>query len=483
MRLRRKPFSRSVQLNIIRAISIASLSLVLFVGRSPVPAAEVPLGESAALHDTATPILTFTRELLPNGLTLIVQPNSSSDVVGMEVVSRVGTRQEDPSRAGVAALTLRVMTEGTRSWKGPTLRGWFEDRGSSLDARAHPDYSEIGAAVVSSHWPEMSRIFASLVSEASLTPESVTAAQAAMLMEENSAGRNEETATYADLRTLLSGGTAYGRSESGSASTLSSLGAADVAIFYRRQFSPSNLVVVVSGNVKPEEASKTLRTLFGPLQAESLVVPAVVPAAVVREPSSLVTAGYGDEAWIMVGYPTPGVLDNDYAAATVLNAVIGGSNSGILTSHFRDQAGVYESGSFLQPFAYQTHIAGYVRADPLQWDQQRQKMRPLVDRYQKDIAAIFDSLQKNGATAEQVAIARQFVIGEYLRAHERSRARAGYLGWYEAIGLGAGFDDQFLQKVKEVTPEAVNRLAARCFVPPHGATVVMFPRPRTEDGQ
>ncbi|MDQ2732932.1 MAG: insulinase family protein, partial [Armatimonadota bacterium] len=393
MRRYHKLFHPDGRAKVVHILSTASLCLICLTGREPAPAAEPAVGDAATLPDTAGSAPSFTREVLPNGLTIIVQANSSSDVVGMEIVSRVGTRQEEGSRAGVAALTVRVMEEGTRSWKGPALRGWFEDRGSSIEARVHPDYSEIGAAVVSSQWPDMARIFSSLVNEALLAPESISTMQAAMINEESSAAGNEEAAAYADLRTLLSGGTAYGRSESGSAATLANLGPADVTAFYRRLVNPSNLVVVLAGNVKAEDGARTLRTLFSPLQAETTVYPPLLPAAVVREPTSLVTAGSGDAAWIMVGYPTPGVLDKDYATATVLNAVIGGSNSGLLTSHFRDQAGVYESGSFLQPFAYQTHIAGYVRADPLQWDQQAQKMRPLVDKFQKDIAAIFDGLQ------------------------------------------------------------------------------------------
>ena len=464
---------------------------MLLVLSTPDAAAADVAGEAEVMATAvALPILSpappsapLGREVLPNGVTIIVRPNSFSNVVGMELVSRFGTRFEEPAESGLANLTLRCVLDGTSTRSRDALHSWFEDRGSSLQGQSHPDYSEIGTSVMAPDFVEMARIMADLAQDAALTPAIFTAEHNEVLRQIGSSTRDEQGAAYSSLRTLLADSTAYGRSEAGLVATVSTLSSDDVHAFYLKLFAPQELVVVVSGAVPLADTLKLLRGLFAGIPARTVSPPPQGIHTVVHEPSSMVTAGYGDEAWIMLGYLTPGVRDPDYAAAAVLNAIIGGENSGLLPSLFRNQNGVYESGSFVQPFAYQTHIVAYVRADPILWDQERQKMRPVVDEFYRQMKGIFDGIREHGVTDSQVRAGREFLKGQYMRARERNRECAGYLGWYEAIGLGAGFDERFLKEVDAVSAREVNRLAATCLGSMQAAAVVMLPRPRAEDAQ
>jgi zinc protease len=220
-----------------------------------------------------------------------------------------------------------------------------------------------------------------------------------------------------------------------------------------------------------------LRALFESIPRSHLLAAPPEASTAVTEPSTMVLAGAGNESWVMVGFLMPGIRDADYPAAAVLNAIIG-ADSGILTSLFRERSGVYDSGTFLQPFASEAHIVGYVRADPLLWDQKQQKMRPLVADFQRQMLSIFTALHDHGATAAQLEFGKQYAVGQYLRAREHNRDEAGYLGWYEAIGLGAAFDFRFVQEIRGVTLEQINHVARDYFQAP--ASVVIFPMPVVE---
>jgi len=165
----------------------------------------------------------------------------------------------------------------------------------------------------------------------------------------------------------------------------------------------------------------------------------------------------------------------------VLNAMLGGSNSGSLTSLLRDRNGVYDSGSFLQPFSSQGQIVGYVRADPLLWDNAKGKTRPVVDDLTGQLLGVFQGLGARGANENAVRTAREYVVGQYLQSHAHNRAYAGYLAWYEAVGRGAAYDQQFLARVQKVTAQEVTALARRLFKPGAEAVVVTLPRPRADE--
>ena len=425
----------------------------------------------------------FEKETLADGVTLIVRPNPTSNVVGIEIVSRIGTRYEEPGQAGLTTLTLRTMLAGAGSLTRQSIKDWFEERGSSIDVKAHPDYSEVGTAVVAPDFPGAVRIMASLAREATLSSENVQIEQQAVLDQIRSTNQDEESEAYESLRSLLAGSSAYGRPETGYMATIIGLSQADVLREYHLLFGPRQMIVSVSGNVDPGSTMDLLRDLFGkmPDQPDPPKPQAFHPAP--PERGSLVTAGYGDEAWIMVGFSMPGVRDEDYAAASVLNAVIGGANSGLVPTLLRDKGGVYDSGSFLQPFGPETHIVAYVRAEPLLWDDQAQKMQPVVDEFQKDLAAVFAGVCEKGITPDQLKMGQEFVRGSYLRAHEHNKSCAGYLGWYEALGLGADFDRHFLDQLHKVTLDQVNRVARERFQAALGVTVIMFPRASAGDAQ
>ena len=128
-----------------RALAADSITAHKVDGRGLQSATAIDLG----------PLGKAYRETLSNGVVLIVRPNASSNVVGMDVASRVGTRYEGVGQSGLATLTLKMAMQGAGNQDADAIQGWFEDRGASLLVRAHPDYSEIGSAIAAPDFPGM----------------------------------------------------------------------------------------------------------------------------------------------------------------------------------------------------------------------------------------------------------------------------------------------------------------------------------------
>ena len=60
-------------------------------------------------------MIPYTRKTLPNGLTVVVNRDRTSKLAAVNILYRVGARNENPARTGFAHLFEHLMFRGTRA--------------------------------------------------------------------------------------------------------------------------------------------------------------------------------------------------------------------------------------------------------------------------------------------------------------------------------------------------------------------------------
>ena len=85
----------------------------------------------------------------------------------------------------------------------------------------------------------------------------------------------------------------------------------------------------------------------------------------------------------------------------------------------------------------------------------------------------------DGATAEELAQTKQFLIGSIPRTLETNSGIASFLQSEEQFGLGLDYDRRLADDIRAVTLEQVREAAAELLHPDRAAVVVAGP-PRTE---
>src|SRR2546427_12949892 len=73
------------------------------------------------------------REVLPNGIVLLVAERPAIPIVAVRVFSRAGAVFDPADRAGLANLTGELITRGTAKHTGPELDSAIEFVGGSLE--------------------------------------------------------------------------------------------------------------------------------------------------------------------------------------------------------------------------------------------------------------------------------------------------------------------------------------------------------------
>ena len=207
-------------------------------------------------------MISFDRYVLENGLRLIVHEDQSSPMVAVNVVYDVGSRDEDPSKTGFAHLFEHLMFGG--SVNVPDFDGPIQNAGGENNAFTNTDmtnfYNVLPAVnMETALWLESDRMQQLAFSQKALN------IQKKVVIEEFK--ETCLTEPYGDiwhhLSELVYENHSYRWPTIGK--TLSHIEDAqleDVVHFFKKHYTPSNAILVISGNMKSKNAYDLVRKWF-----------------------------------------------------------------------------------------------------------------------------------------------------------------------------------------------------------------------------
>jgi zinc protease len=414
------------------------VALAWWPGRSPLAAA--PLAH---------------REILPNGIVLLVAERPAVPIVAVRVLMRAGAVHDPVDRGGLANLTGAVVTRGTAKRTGPELDSAIEFVGGSIEAGAGRDTLTVS---MTTQKKDMT-LGLDLVSEVVLTPafpdaevtRKVSEIQAAIKRSEEDPG----TVASRALGKLVFQGHPYGRPVEGTRESVGKLTREDVVKFYREYARPDTTVIAVVGAVTVDEARREIMARFGSWARPSTQLPTVPLATVSVTGREETVKRELTQATIMFGRQAILQTDPDYFPLAVASYVLGGGSASRLYTRVREESGLaYSVYSWVSPWRHGASFA--VSA------QTRTAEVPKV------IAMIREELARMGrgpVADRELALAKQYLIGSFPLRLDTSGKVADFLVAVEDRGLGLDYADRYKERIGKVTAADVQRVAAKFFTP------------------
>jgi zinc protease len=293
----------------------------------------------STLHPTVT--------LLPNGLTLIVQPEDVSDTVGVFGHIRNRPETEEPhGEEGVSQVLERLLPFGTEHLG----RLAFEQALDAIGARAHAG-TDFAVQSLAEHFDRAIELLA----DNELHPALPQAAFEIMRNQvaQGVAARNTSPGflTQHSLRVALFPADDPSL-RMATPQTVSALTLAGVRSYYSRVFRPDLTTIVIIGRITPEAARAAVDKYFGPWRAQGPAPPTELPTAPANRPGNIAVPDSSrvQDRVILAQTLALRRTDPDYYPLALGNAVLGGSFYATrLSIDLRKNAGlVYGVESVLQ---------------------------------------------------------------------------------------------------------------------------------------
>lgn len=405
------------------------------------------------------------RRRLDNGLEVLVAENHAFPVATLDLILPSGALAETDARAGTASLAAGLLESGAGARDAAGIAEAVDVLGLALETGASWDTTLAGFTALTSRLEPGMEILADLVLRPTFPDREVE-----RIRDERLAAltqRRADPSSVADelvTHYTFPDGHPFGRRLAGTGSTLPSLGRGDVQAFHDAFYVPEGAWLCAAGDVTVDQVAALAERWFGgwrgappPVRApeapnrfgETTIVVADRPGSVQSE----VRVGH-------VGIPRTA---DDFFAATVMNAILGGVFASRLNMNLRERLGYTYGAS--SSWGLRRLNGTFTISSAIQSD----KTAHAVSEMLRDMR----DLQETLAPAEEVSDAAGYLAGIFPLQLQTTDGLAGRVSTLAVYGLPNDYFDHYRDGLLAVTPEDVREAARRRLMPDRAAVVVV----------
>jgi len=219
----------------------------------------------AFAKDGKEEVTTFT---LDNGMDVVVVEDRRAPVVQHMVWYRVGSADEPAGTSGIAHFLEHLMFKGTDTLSPGEFSATVAANGGNDNAFTSYDYTAYFQRVAADRLELMMQMESDRMRNLRLTQEDVDTERGVILEERNQRTDNDPRALFGEQMNAaqyLSLG--YGVPIIGWRHEMETLDMEDALSFYETHYAPNNAILVVTGDVEPEEVRKLAETYYGVIPA------------------------------------------------------------------------------------------------------------------------------------------------------------------------------------------------------------------------
>ena len=408
------------------------------------------------------------REVLPNGMRLIIQEHRAAATVAIHLWAGVGGRDEAVGERGFSHFAEHMLFKGTETRPRGFVESDVEAVGGRTNAGTSNDYTFYYLLLPATRTKTGIALMADMVINSVFDPTELARERDVVFEEVRLNEDNPRSSLGRQLYALLYEGHPYGRSVLGDAGDLRGATQATLRGYYKRHYVPENMTLVVVGPVDPAEIRAAAIAAFGAIPRAAYTrqaLPAPAPLDGVRtrsveRPERQTQLGL---AWLAppLGHP-------DMPAVDVLSHILGGSRTSRLNQALREKARLV-SGISGWYGALQGAGAVGVTAQLESGDQ---------EAVERGILAEIRRIQADGVTSEELA--RSITASEAQREFSRETVEGLALAYGRAeTTWSLEAERAYLDQVRAVTGAQVQE-AARRYLTDSYARLAFVPRGRAQ---
>jgi zinc protease len=437
-------------------ISLCLLCLVWAVAPAAAATDEAPPAAAEEAPLIAPEAVRFT---LANGLEVVAIPDRRAPVVTHMIWYRVGAADEARGESGIAHFLEHLLFKGTDEHPEGAFSRIVAEIGGEENAFTSSDYTAYYQRVAREHLALMMRLEADRMANLTLTEEEVATERDVVVEERLEVVENDpEGLLHEAIGAALFRNHPYGRPVIGWMHEIEALDRYTAIAFYRRYYAPNNALLIVAGDVSPEEVRQLAEATYGEVPASPERVRAARPAEPPQVGPRSVTLRDEKvgEPLVQRVYAVPSsrtAAPGEAEALTVLADILGRGKS----SRFNDRL-VRGDGMAVQAGAhYSSEAVDQGQFSVFAVPKDGVELRRLEAELDRAIA----ELQQDGVSELELERAKRSVVAEAVYAQDSQETLAQTFG--AAMIVGSAFEEvqTWPRRIQRVTAADVLAVARR----------------------
>jgi len=416
---------------------------------------------------------------LDNGLKLIVKEDHRAPVVVSQVWYKVGASYEYDGITGVSHVLEHMMFKGTDAHPPGEFSRIIAANGGNENAFTSANYTAYFQNLEQSRLPVSFELEADRMRNLHLQEEEFRK-EIKVVMEERRLRTEDKPAalTYEQFNAAAFTSSSARIPTIGWMNDLENMQLEDLQAWYERWYAPNNAIVVVAGDVEPEAVLRLAKQYFGPLRPETVVPPKPRIEPPQRGMRSIVVRAPAEVPYTIMGYKVPVLKTAEEAwepyALEVLASILDGGDSARLTSELvRGSQIATDAGAGYDLYDRQETLF-LLDGTPAATEGIEALQQALLQQVQR--------LKDEPVKADELERVKSRVIADAVYEQDSVFYQAMKLGQLAAIGLDWRLADEYVARIKAVTAEQLQAVAAKYLVDSHLTVARLEPLPM-ENGE
>ncbi|MDH4055584.1 MAG: insulinase family protein, partial [Gammaproteobacteria bacterium] len=402
-------------------------------------------------------------EKLDNGLTVILLEDRNFPVASVQMLYRVGARDEVTGKTGLAHFLEHMAFRNSENFLEEGLTAPIYALGGEWHGYTWTDQTTYFATVPKEHLDLLLRIEADRMARLTISPEHMDAERGAVLAEMHMY-ENYPTSMLIDAVVYTSFlAHPYRNNTIGWQSDIENLKHQDVVDFYKSHYHPANGVLAIVGDIDSAQTLSRVTELFGEFPQRA---PTALPHTLEPEQQGerrVRVRGSSPGRQFMIAYRAPSANDPDFPAFLVAQSLLGASSG--VNFNQNDWGTPVRKGSVLDGAAtgittwyppsaqnYVFVIGGFADAGASEAS------------IEQEIERRIESLRRRTVSDKRLSSAVNEVLEQLVFDVETTEAAAHQLAYFEGLGALETLLE-LPDRVAAVTPREVKSVLSRYLSP------------------
>lgn len=387
---------------------------------------------------------------LPNGVNLIIKATDKGDPTSIQLWVTGGNITDPSGKPGLSHFVEHMLFTGSLHLPTGKAEQYIESMGGRMTGHTGRDFSYIGVTIPGPGWERAADILFDLVTYPSFLPEQIEKERKVIGLEINERSQEADTELTDRFFALAYREHPYKNPITGSVNEVARYTRDDILDYYKRTYVPSNMTVVVVGDVDPARARAAIEKSFGGLPPARFIKPRepVEPFQVTRRMGE--DAGPVSLAYMVLGWHVCAAVDEDIYPLEVLCAALGQGRGSSLFMELRERKGlVSDLKTDLYPLKEPGLLAvhAYTTQD---------NVDPVTDEILRQVNKLKDDVISESELARAIGN----IEAEHLLNDESAEGQAYALGYWATV-YGGKDPAKYIQNIRKVTALDVRRVAQK----------------------
>ncbi|MDD5749284.1 MAG: pitrilysin family protein [Patescibacteria group bacterium] len=394
----------------------------------------------------------YKRLVRKDGTVIILLPKKETKAVTLELLYKVGSRQENPANNGASHFVEHLMFKGThRRPNTADISRELDAVGAEYNAFTGKEYTGYYVTADSRHFLLAADILSDMLYNSKFEKQEIDRERGVIVEEINMYEDNPIMYIEDAFEELIFAETKLGQSIAGPRENIRNISRRALLDYYQKYYYNGNMVIGLAGKFDQSKALKVINQLFPLAKKKPRLKYQAIKFAEQPSPQIRIINKSSEQVQLMLGFLSPDNKDKKFLLSQLLANILGGSMSSRLFLSIRERKGLcYFIRSGIS--GYQDSSAFYVRAGL-----NKLKIYEALAAIREEL----DNFKQSGPDKDELEKAKENMRGRLILKMEESGNHLNFLLGQEIIGQKIKDVDQKLKELDKISASQVRDLARK----------------------